>query len=56
MIWLCDQPSDDLQELMQMASAITGFSTDALEEMLSAELEMAHLLDYVTAVMTKRMN
>jgi hypothetical protein len=56
MILLQRQPSDDLQELMQMASAITGFSLNAIEELLDSELETPHLLEYVTAVITKRMN
>jgi len=56
MMWLWDQPSDDLRHLMQTASAKTGFSVDDIEELLDSDLETAHLLEYVTAVMTKRMN
>ena len=56
MILLRRQTSDDLQELMQMASTITGFSIDEIERLLDSDLETCHLLDYVTAVMTKRTN
>jgi hypothetical protein len=56
MIWLCDCPSDDLQELMQMASAMTGLSVDDIEKLLDSGLETPHLVEYLSAVMTKRMN
>ena len=56
MMWLWDQPSDNLRDLMQTASAKTGFTVDDIEELIDSELETAHLLDYLTAVLTKRMN
>ena len=43
-------------ELIQRASAQTGFTVADIEALVDSELESCHLLDYSTAVVTKRMN
>jgi hypothetical protein len=46
----------DYGDLLQQAAARTGFSTFEMQELLECELNIAHLLDYITAVVSDRMN
>jgi len=43
-------------QLLEEAAARTGFSTSEMEFLLECELDTEHLLDYITAVVSKRMN
>ena len=47
---------DRLEELMQQASALRGFTRDDIEQLVDSDLETPQLLEYLTAVMTHRMN
>jgi hypothetical protein len=38
------------------ASAITGFTLAEIEALVNSELETNHLLEYITAVVSRRMN
>jgi hypothetical protein len=42
--------------LVLEAAARTGFSSDDIEAMVESELDTLELLDYITAVITNRMN
>ena len=42
-------------ELLE-ASAITGFTPAEIEAMVDSELETVHLLEYINAVISRRMN
>ena len=42
--------------LLQEAAARTGFSASEMQELLECELEIDHLLTYITAVVSDRMN
>ena len=42
--------------LLQEAAARTGFSASEMQELLECELEIDHLLNYITAVVSDRMN
>lgn len=53
---LSDQWSDKLQHLMERVSTARGFSLNDIEELLNSELETSQLLEYLTAVMSNRMN
>ena len=50
------EPVGKMAHLMQQASAKTGFSLSDIEAMVASELETPHLLEYITAVMSNRMN
>jgi hypothetical protein len=56
MISNIDIPHDHLTHLIEQASAKTGFTAADIAAMLNSELETDHLLDYITAVVTDRMN
>ena len=43
-------------ELLLEAAARTGFTPSEIEAMVDSELNTLHLLDYITAVVTGRMN
>jgi len=43
-------------QLLQEAAARTGFSTFEMQELLDSELHIDHLLNYITAVVSDRMN
>ena len=43
-------------QLLEQASATTGFSASEIVAMIDCELDTDQLLDYITAVMSKRMN
>jgi len=50
------QQTSTMAELLERASAGTGFSPDEMEDLLDCELDTDHLLEYITAVTSKRMN
>jgi hypothetical protein len=43
-------------ELLEEASAKTGFTVTDIEALVNSELETCYLLEYITAALTKRMN
>ena len=45
-----------MAELLEKVLTGTGFSADQMEELLNCELNTDHLLEYITAVKSKRMN
>ena len=49
-------PTQSMAELLEMASARTGFTPAEMEDLLDCELDTDHLLSYITAVTSKRMN
>lgn len=49
-------PLTDYSNLLQEAAARTGFSASDMQELLECELNIDHLLDYITAVVSDRMN
>jgi hypothetical protein len=46
----------DYSDLLQEAAARTGFSASEMQELLESELNVDHLLSYITAVVSNRMN
>lgn len=46
----------DYSYMLQEAAARTGFSATEMQELLESELEIDHLLNYITAVVSDRMN
>jgi hypothetical protein len=46
----------DYSDLLQEAAARTGFSASEMQELLECELNIDHLLNYITAVVSDRMN
>ena len=51
-----DCPQIALVHLIESASATTGFTPAEIAAMVNSELEIDHLLDYITAVISNRMN
>lgn len=49
-------PVAQVSDLLREASARTGFAVADIEALVDSELETCYLLDYITAVMTRRMN
>jgi hypothetical protein len=49
-------PQNDLSHLIQQASHQTGFSPAEIAALVNSDLETGHLLDYITAVVSDRMN
>ena len=49
-------PQHDLSHMIERASAETGFSAKDIAAMVDSDLEMGHLLEYINAVMSNRMN
>jgi len=47
---------DILVAEMLKASAITGLTLTEIEALVNSELEIQHLLEYITAVVSRRMN
>lgn len=43
-------------DLLQEAAARTGFSASEMQELLECELNIDHLLSYITAVVSNQMN
>lgn len=48
--------SADYGHLLQEAAATSGFSASEMQELLESELNVDHLLNYITAVLSNRMN
>jgi hypothetical protein len=48
--------ASDYGLLLQEAAARTGFSPFEMQELLDSELHIDHLLNYITAVVSDRMN
>jgi len=46
----------DYSHLLQEAAARTGFSASEMQELLECELDIDQLLNYITAVVSDRMN
>jgi hypothetical protein len=46
----------DYSDLLQEAAARTGFSASEMQDLLESELNIDHLLDYITAVVSNQMN
>ncbi len=46
----------DYSDLLQEAAARTGFSAPEMQELLESDLNIDHLLDYITAVVSNQMN
>jgi hypothetical protein len=46
----------DYSNLLQEAAARTGFTASEMQELLECELNIDHLLNYITAVVSNRMN
>ena len=46
----------DYSNLLQEAAARTGFTACEMQELLESELNIDHLLSYITAVVSNRMN
>ena len=49
-------PIHYVAQLLQQASATTGFTPGDIVALVDCELDTNHLLDYITAVMSNRMN
>ncbi len=50
------EPEASMTELLQEAAARTGFTPAEMQEVLESELNIDHLLIYIDAVVTRRMN
>ena len=48
--------SSNYSFLLQEAAARTGFSASEMQELLECELNIDHLLTYISAVVSNRMN
>ena len=51
-----DSPDAPVEDLMREAADKTGFTLIEIAEMMTSELETSHLLEYITAVTSNRMN
>ena len=49
-------PQHSLVHLILRASANTGFTPAEIAAMVNSDLDTDHLLDYITAVISNRMN
>jgi hypothetical protein len=49
-------PVVQVAKLMEEASARTGFTLSEIEALVESELDTSHLLEYLSAVMSNRMN
>jgi hypothetical protein len=49
-------PIEHVAQLLQQASAKTGFTPAEIVALMDCELDTDHLLDYITAVMSNLMN
>jgi hypothetical protein len=49
-------PRPCLEDLLQEAAERTGFSLSDIVHLMDSELETTHLLEYITAVTSDRMN
>jgi hypothetical protein len=46
----------EITQLLAKAVSRTGFTPSDIDALVESELEMSHLLDYVDAVLSHRMN
>jgi hypothetical protein len=46
----------EVAEVLEEASCYTGFSVSDIEELIASELDTPHLLEYITALRSNRMN
>ncbi|HUO26661.1 MAG TPA: hypothetical protein VMU61_13425 [Candidatus Aquilonibacter sp.] len=51
-----DTSAVDVLQLMEEASADSNFTPSDLEAILTSELETDHMLEYINAVVSRRMN
>jgi len=51
-----DIPTAPVEDLLQEACVASGFSVSDILEMMASELDTNHLLEYITAVTSNRMN
>ena len=49
-------PIHHVAQLLQQASVTTGFTPAEIVALIDCELNTDHLLEYITAVMSNRMN
>jgi hypothetical protein len=49
-------PLRSVTQMLEQASARTGFTPAQIVALIDCELDTDHLLDYITAVMSDRMN
>jgi hypothetical protein len=49
-------PPHHVAQLLEQASARSGFTPSEIVALIDSELDTEHLLDYITAVMSHRMN
>ena len=49
-------PMQHMAQLIERASATTGFTPAEIVSLVDCELETNYVLEYITAVMSKRMN
>lgn len=49
-------PTRSMAELLEQAAARTGFNASEMEDLLECELDTDHLLNYITAIVSNRMN
>jgi hypothetical protein len=49
-------PLRSVTQMLEQASARTGFTPAQIVALIDCELNTDHLLDYITAVMSDRMN
>ena len=50
------EPEASMSDLLQEAAARTGFTAAEMQEVLESELTIDHLLSYIDAVVSRRMN
>jgi hypothetical protein len=56
MIYDSDRMPEILVAELLKASAITGFTLAEIEALVNSDLETQYLLEYITAVISRRMN
>jgi hypothetical protein len=56
MIFYCEQPQRSLAELLEEISYRTGFTPAQVNALLDCELDTEFLPNYITAVLSNRMN
>jgi hypothetical protein len=49
-------PASTVADIIEQAAARIGFSRSEMEDLLECELDTDHLLNYITAVVSDRMN
>ena len=49
-------PLRSVTQMLEQASARTGFTPAQIVALIDCDLDTDHLLDYITAVMSNRMN